>query len=214
MLATITAMFVLILPFASVNRTARYLVVIVPFFFAMMVRLIWRATAKEGVIWQEQYKTRLAIGAGMAVVYMLACVTYIGLMFYFLRGADFEKVVNRVASVVGPDSRVYGNPVLWVGHNRYRYGPYMIEYEDVKLKKAIDIVRRHKFDYAVRTVWLIAPPGGFRRLPDVMPPFQDDLLCDWVCRKFGTKVDKFYDPYYGPIEIYKLNWDSEVRRVK
>jgi hypothetical protein len=33
-----------------------------------------------------------------------------------------------------------------------------------------------------------------------------------VCRKFGTKVDEFYDPYYGPIEIYKLHWDDYSKR--
>jgi hypothetical protein len=212
MLATITVLFVLILPFASVSRTARYLVVVVPFFCALVVRLIWRVIEGEGVVWQQRHKTRLAIGVGMAVVYLSMCFVYIGLMFYFLRGADFTKVVNRVASVVGPDSRVYGNPVFWVGHERYRYGPYMIEYGDVRLKKAIDIVRKHKFDYAVKTNWLIAPPRGFRRLSDVMPPFRDDCLGDWVCRKFGTKVDEFYDPYYGPIEIYKLNWDDSFRK--
>src|SRR4030042_1941222 len=199
MLATVIALFILILPFASVSRTSRYLVVVVPFFCALVVRLVWRVI-EGGVIWRQRNKMRLAVGVGTAVVYMLACVTYIGLMFYFLRGADFANVVNRVASVVGPDSRIYGNPVFWVGHNQYRYGPYMIKYGDVRLKEAIDVVRKHDFDYAVKTSWLIAPPAGFQRPPNVMPPFRDDCLGDWVCRKFGTKVDEFYDPYYGPVE--------------
>ena len=205
MLATVIALFILILPFASVSRTSRYLVVVVPFFCALVVRLVWRVI-EGGVIWRQRNKMRLAVGVGTAAVFMLACVTYIRLMFYFLRGADFANVVNRVASVVGPDSRIYGNPVFWVGHNQYRYGPYMIKYGDVRLKEAIDVVRKHNFDYAVKTSWLIAPPAGFQRPPNVMPPFRDDCLGDWVCRKFGTKVDEFYDPYYGPVEIYKLNW--------
>jgi hypothetical protein len=216
MLATITALFVLILPFATVSTAARYLVVITPFFCALVVRLIWRVIEGKGVIWQNWYKFRFAISVGMAVVYLSTCITFIGLMFYCLRGADFTKVVNRVALVVGPNSRVYGDPIFWVGHNQYKYGPYLITYEDIFLKDAIKIVRKRAFDYAVRTAWLMAPPEGFGQPPNVMPPFREDCLGDWVCRKFGTKMDEFYDPYYGPIEIYKLNWGdySKIRRGK
>ena len=45
-----------------------------------------------------------------------------------------------------------------------------------------------------------------------MPDFRIDKLGDQLCRVYGTKVDEFYDPHYGPIEIYRLGWDS-VRSV-
>jgi hypothetical protein len=100
------------LTFATISPAARYLVAITPFFSALMVRLIWRVAADKDVIWQNWYKFRFAISVGTAVIYLSTCITFIGLMFYCLREADF------------------------------------------------------------------------------------------------TKVDEFQDPYYGPIEIYKLNWDS------
>lgn len=122
-----------------------------------------------------------------------------------------------MASVVGPDSRVYGDPIFWVGHDRYKYGPHLIVMGRLTpLKQAIDMVRKHNFDYVVRTSWLVAPPLGFGRLPDAMPMFRDNCLDDHICRLFGTKIDGFYDPYYGPMEIYKLNWDnySKIRGGK
>ncbi|MFZ0033616.1 MAG: glycosyltransferase family 39 protein [Sedimentisphaerales bacterium] len=213
-LATIIVFLAMTLPFASVSPTAQYLVAITPFLSALVVRLIWRVTEGNGVIWRNWYNFRFAIGVGTAVIYLSICVTFIGLMFYCLRGADFTRVINRVASVVGPEGRVYGDPVFWVGHDRYRYGPYLITYEDILLKDAIKMVRKHNFDYAVRTAWLIAPPIGFGRLPDVMPKFRDSCIGDWVCRIFGTKINEFRDPYYGPIEIYKLNWDKPSQEMK
>lgn len=210
-LATIIVLFALTLPFATVSPTARYLVAITPFFGALMVRLIWRVTAGKGIIWQSWYKFRFAISAGMAVIYLSTCITFIGLMFYHLRGADFTRVINRVASVVGRESRVYGNPIFWVGHDRYQYGPYPMLYKGIFLRDAIKMVRKHRFDYAVRVAWSIAPPVRFAQPPRSMPDFRDGCLGDWMCRKFGTKIDEFRDPYYGPVEIYKLNWDARYK---
>ena len=217
-IATIIALFSLILPFATVSPTARYLAAITPFFCALVVRLVWRVMTDKGIVRQNWHKFRFAISACTVFIYLSTCLTFIGLMFYCLRGADFTKVVNRVASVVGPDSRVYGNPLFWVGHDQYKYGPYLINYEEFLLKDAIKIIRKHHFDYAVRTVWFGAgaPSAGIAQPPRSMPNFRDDCLDDWVCRKFGTKIGEFYDPYYGPIEIYKLRWDdySEIRMGK
>jgi hypothetical protein len=207
-LATVIAVFALILHFASVHPTSRYLAATTPFFSALMVRLIWRIMAAGGIIWQNWYKSRFAISASIVVIYLSTCVAAIGLMFYHLRGADFTRVIDRVASVVGPESRVYGDPIFWVGHQRYQYGPYLITYERILLTKAIDMVRKHSFDYAVRTAWLLAPPMGYAEPPRSMPDFRNDCLGDHVCRIFGTKIDEFHDPYYGPIEIYELNWDN------
>lgn len=213
-LATIIALFALILPFATVSPTSRYLVAITPLFCALIVRLIWRIMAGKDVIWQNWHKFRFAISVGAAAIYLSTCITFIGLMFYCLRGADFTRVINHVASVVGHESRVCGSPIFWAGHYRYQYGPYIIAYEDMKLKKAIDMVRKYNFNYAIRTSWLVSPPSGIAQPPFSMPDFRDDCLNDWVCRIFGTKIDEFYDPYYGSIEIYKLNWDKPSQKTQ
>lgn len=207
-LATIVVLLALILPFTTVSPTARYLVVITPFLCTLLVRLIWRVIEDKGVIRQNWYKLRFAISAGTAVIYFSTGAVFIGLMFYRLHGADLNKVTNHIASVVGKESHVYGNPIFWIGHDKYKYGPYPIIYKDFLLKDALKMVRKHHFDYAIRTAWLITPPDGFGQPANVMPMFRDSCLDDWICRMFGTKIEEFRDPYYGPIEIYKLNWDS------
>ncbi len=213
-LATIIALYVLILPFATVNFTRRYLVVMIPFLIILIVRLLWRIIIDKSVIWKGLYKFCFLVSVGAAVIYLLACTGFVGLMFYRLRGADFSNVINHVATEIGPDSRVYGDPLLWLGHDRYQYGPYLITYEEITLKDAIKIIRKHNFDYVVRGAWLLSPPAGIAQPPRLVPEFKKDSIVDWVCRIYGTKVDEFRDPYYGPIEIYKLDWSKTYRKVR
>jgi hypothetical protein len=165
---------------------------------------MWRLTASESFIWQNQIKTRFAAGIIIAGVYMVTCLAGIGTIFYCLRGADFNKIINRIASVAEPGSRVYGDPIFWFGHKHYHYGPYLISYEGILDSEAVDIVRKQGFDYAIRTAWIITPPIGFARPPESMPYFRKGWLVDIVCQRLGRKIDEFNDPYYGPIEIYKL----------
>lgn len=208
--ATIVGLFAFILPFANVNYTSEYLVAITPFFSVLMVRLIWRIMAGSGIIFRNWYKSRFVVGAGIVIIYSSICITAISLMFYHMRRADITRVIDRVASVVGPQSRVYGDPVFWLGHKRYRYGPYPLTQRacrTIPLIEGIDMVREHRFDYAVRTSWLFVPKG-IAHPPSSMPKFRDNNLCDQVCRIFGTKIDEFRDLYYGPIEVYKLDWDK------
>jgi hypothetical protein len=211
-LATIIPLFAFLLSFASVNPTGRYLAAIVPFSAALIIRFIWRIITGSSAILQNWLKTRFAIGMCTGFVYLLMCIAGITSLFYYFLGADVNKVIQRIASVVGPDSRVFGNPILWFGHDRYKYGPwiYIPENEPVTLRKAINRVSKYRFDYAVRIAYL----SGTQLPPPTMPDFRNDCLDDWICRIFGTKIDEFYDPYYGPIEIYKLNWDKPFPKVK
>ncbi len=209
-LATIIGLFVLILPLATVNRTPRYLAAITPFFSALIIRLAWRIMTGELNFWRRRPKLRAGLAAGMAAVYLATCIAAVSLMLCCLRKADFNRVIDRVAAKVGPGSRVYGDPIFWVGHDKYRYGPYLITYEGIPLTEAIEKLRKHRFDYAIRTAWLISPPKGIGKPPRSMPDFRKGCLGDHLCRIFGTKTDEFYDPYYGPIEIYRLDWDRPL----
>ncbi len=209
-LATIILIFAFLLSFTTVNPTGRYLVAIVPFSSALIIRLIWRIITGSGVILQNWHKARFAIGMCTGFVYLSTCIAAIGLMFYHLRGADFTRVVNRIASVVTPDSRVYIDPIFWFGNEQYQCGPwlYISENEPITVKEAINWAFKYRFDYAVRDAWKVTTPIGIERPPRSMPDFRSGKLCDHICRIFGTKIDEFYDPYYGPIEIYKLNWNK------
>ena len=125
-------------------------------------------------------------------------------MFHRFRGADFNRVVNRVARVVGSDSRIYGQPILWLGHNQYQYGPYVIFDGPTPVREAIDAVFKHRFDYVVRSAWLFKSSHGISKPPKAMPAFRERCLLDHLSCRFGTKVDEFWDPHFGPFEIYKV----------
>jgi len=205
-IATIVLLFAILLSLASVNPTGRYLAAIVPLFSVLIIRLVWRIITGSSVIFQDWYTTRFVIGTCTVFVYLLMCIAGITLLFYYSLGSDVNKVIQRVASVVKPDSRVYGDPILWFGHDRYKYGPWMYISlnETITVREALNLASKHRFDYAVRVI----PLTGIQLPPLVMPDFRNDSLDDWICRMFGTKIDEFRDPYYGPIEIYKLNWDK------
>jgi hypothetical protein len=207
-LANIIGLYVLILPFASTNTAGRYLVPVVPLFCALMTRAVWRVMTGQIVILWNWSKLRFIVGAGVAVIYVSMCITAVSLMIYRLRGADFEKVIARVASTVGRESSVYGEGIFWLGRNHYRYGPYPVDASAVPLRQTVDMIRKHRFDYAIRAAWSFASSYSVASPPAAMPDFRPSLTIDQVCERFGTKVDEFRDPYFGPIEIYKLNWDN------
>jgi hypothetical protein len=207
-LATIIGLYVLILPLASTNIAGRYLVVVMPLFCALITRAVWRVMSGQIVLLQNWNKLRFIVGTGIVVIYVSMCITAILLMIYRLRGADFDKVITRVASTVGRQTRVYGEGIFWLGHNRYHYGPYPVDSSVVPLRQTVDMIRRHRFDYAIRAAWSFASSYGIATPPANMPDFRPSSTIDQVCKRFGTKVDEFRDPYFGPIEIYKLNWDK------
>jgi hypothetical protein len=212
-IATVILLFAFLMPFTTVNPTSRYVVAIVPFFSALTVRLIWRIITGTGVILEKWHKARFAVGMCATIVYLATCIAGIVLLFYYFWGADVYKVTNRVASVVEPDSRIYGDPMFWFRNDKYQYGPwlYISENEPITVREAVNWASKHRFDYAVRTAWKTTTPIGIERPPRLMPGFHTGKLCDHLCRLFGTKVDEFYDPYYGPIEIYRLDWNRPFR---
>ncbi|MHC4638680.1 MAG: ArnT family glycosyltransferase [Planctomycetota bacterium] len=203
-LATITLAFPLLLALVSVNRDERYLVAIVPFWSALIIRLISRIMTNEEFVCRKRPKIRFVACASIAVIYILTSLISISVIFFRLYDADFDRVINRIDSVVEPNSRVYGNPVFWFGDKRYTYGSYLISYKGISRRDAIQTVRSYKPNYAIRTVWQIGPPLGIDQVPAHMPEFREGWIIDIVCKTSGRKIYEFNDPYYGPIEIYEL----------
>jgi len=208
-LATIIGFFCLMLPFVSTNYCGRYLSVLIPFFCALMVRLSWRIITDHGLPLHNWYKFRFFFSMSIVVTYVLMSIMAISIMFYYLRGADFTKVLDRIASVVDRKDRIYGEAILWMGHDRYHYGPFPIDSSAFPFQQTVDMVRKYHFDYAVRSAWIFDSSYGVALPPADMPDFRPYYTIDQVCKQFGTKVYEFRDPYFGPFEIYKLNWDND-----
>ncbi len=205
--ATVVAVYILALPFFSVNRIPDYLVVTIPFFSILIVRLIFRL--REFSYLHDSKKLYWAIKSAIILIYIISSLPPVMLLLYKQHDADFNRVVDEVAKVVGPKERVYADPIFWVGHDKYIYGPYFVETDvTMTLKDLLQWAYSQSFEYAVRTSWYIRPPQGFRKLPDKMPEFRSNVIADILCNKVGTKVYEFYDEYYGPVEIYKLDWSN------
>lgn len=203
-IATTILLFAVAMPFTTVSYTSRYLVGLVPLFGALMIRVIDRITTRHASKKNLSYKWQVAAAAGVGGVYLLVCLAAIGVMFQRLRGADLTPVLDRVAAVTGPDARVYGEMYLWMGRDRFRYGPFPIDEPWVSV--STDSVRRHRFEYGVRPAWRFSSSHGVSTPPATMPDWRPEYIVDEVCRTFGTKVAAFRDPYFGPMEIYRLDW--------
>jgi hypothetical protein len=204
-MATIIVLFALAMPFTTVNTTSRYLIGLIPFFGALMVRLGERIVGGAGAT-GAGHKVRWAMVLGGAGVYVVLCVGGIGLMFYRLRGADVTRVLDRVAEVVGPSGHVYGDLLLWMGQDRYRYGPFRTDHP--WRQDSIEMVSQYRFEYAVRPAWTFGRSHGVSTPPAAMPAWRTGHMIDEVCRRYGTKIAEFRDPHYGPMEVYKLDWNQ------
>jgi 4-amino-4-deoxy-L-arabinose transferase-like glycosyltransferase len=207
LIATIVALYLPGLAMLSINALPDYVVVVVPFFSMLVVRFVYRL--HEFDFLSGSRRMYYIVGFIVILIYVVSFLPPIVFMLYQQHDADFNKVVDEVAKVVGPKARVYANPVFWVGHDRYIYGPCLITYDTtVMVSEALQWAYSQSFEYAVRTVWILTPPRGFRKLPDRMPEFRSNCVMDSLCRVFGTKVYEFYNEYYGPVEIYKLDWST------
>lgn len=209
-IATTILLFAVAMPFTTVNSTSRYLIGLTPLFAALMVRMIDRVRTRHPSMKAVWHKSGVAVGAGIGGVYALICLAAIGVMLQRLRGADLTPVLERVAAVTGPDARIYGEAILWMGKDRFRYHvsrspPTWI----VSVRASIDSVRRHRFEYAVRPAWSFRASHGINRPPASMPAWRPDFIIDRVCEEFGMKIAEFRDPYFGPMEIYKLDWSED-----
>lgn len=207
--ATVAAVYPLGLILFSVNNLADYLVPAIPFFSILIVRFVCRL--REFNLLSGSKKACYIAKLFVILIYATSSLPLVIFMLYQQHGdADFNRVVDEVAKVVGPKARVHAIPVFWVGHHRYIYGPYLMTYEGaISSKEALQWAYLQSFDYSIRTAWDGGkPPGDFKKLPDKMPEFRSYFLTDNLCRMFGTKVHEFYNEYYGPIEIYKINWPA------
>jgi 4-amino-4-deoxy-L-arabinose transferase-like glycosyltransferase len=204
MLATTIVVFAVAMPFTTVNLTSRYLVALTPLFVALLIRLVARIAGTSA---QRPGRARLVGAAGIVAVYALMSAGAIGLMFHRLRGADFTRVVDRIASVTGSEDRVIGDLAFWMSKGKLNYGPFPLTHEWVQTP---EMVRPCGFRYAVRAAWRMSTSHGISVPPEKMPDWRDekDRAIDEICRRFGRKVDAFRDPHFGPIEIYELDWPA------
>jgi hypothetical protein len=206
-IATITAVYPLSLIFCGTNALPDYLVAIIPCISILVVRFIYRL--HEVDFFKGSRRIHYLVRLVVILIYITSSLPPTLFILYQQHNDDFNKVIDEIANVVGPKARVYGDPVFWVGHDRYIYGPYPINGYVITIKEGLQWVYLQSFDYVIRTTWDNSRPSqGFKRIPNKMPNFRIELLGDNICKLFGTKVYEFYNEYYGPVEIYKLDWSN------
>jgi 4-amino-4-deoxy-L-arabinose transferase-like glycosyltransferase len=206
-IAAVPAIYVLSLPLLSVNCIPEYLVVVIPFLSMLIVRLMYRL--REFTYLANSRRMYYIAKYAIILIYVSTSLTPIMILLYMQRKADFNIVVNKVAKVIGPDARLYADPIFWVGHDRYIYGPYLSSVDIMTSKKdLLEWAYSESIGYVARTAWGITPPRGFQKPSDKMPKFRPRWIADVLCEAVGVKVYEFYDEYYGPVEIYKLDWSK------
>jgi 4-amino-4-deoxy-L-arabinose transferase-like glycosyltransferase len=200
--ASVILFFAMAMPFSTVNTTGRYLIALSPFMVLLLVRLVMRIVSRVGQ--RNNKKLGIAAGALIVVVYVVISFAAIGILLVRLGGADFDRVIDKVAAVTGPEAKVYGEFILWMGKpvGKLNYGYYPLTCD---WRQTLEMVKSEQYDYAVRSLHF-GSSGGISRPAEVLPNWRDETM-DILCRQYGTKVASFYDPYFGPFEIYKLNWE-------
>jgi 4-amino-4-deoxy-L-arabinose transferase-like glycosyltransferase len=207
LLAGITVMYCVILPLASVHQTPRYLAPIVPLSAALIVRFIWRVADWDSGP-GRRLRPGIAIAACIAVVYTGISAALVGHTLFSLRNARLDKVADKIAAVIRPGAKVYADPIFWFARDKLNYGPYLISFERIAFRDYLQWYCSNRFEYAVRTSWYVGLPDWAQKPNERMPGLSETRFSDIVCRLFGTKIHEFYDPYYGPIEIYSLDWSK------
>jgi hypothetical protein len=206
--ATAIAFYAILLPFLSVNGLPDYLVLIVPFFSILVVRMIFRIDELTGL---KGAKNIYAIQCLLAFIYIIYGLAPAAIILYKHHKADFGAVIDKAAKVVGSNAKISADPSFWIGHGKYIYGPYLIvqQRDFLTTKDILQWAYSQSFDYAIRTSW---DNNRISQLPKKLPDKVSDSrlvgVTDYICKKFGTKVSEFYDEYYGPVEIYKLDWST------
>jgi len=203
--AAVVAIYPALLLLASVNGDERYLAATVPYWSILVGRLIWR-TANWSYGFGPRLRPGIALAVCIAVTYVGTSAALVGHTLFSLRNARFDKVVDKIAAVIEPGAKVYADPIFWFARDKLNYGPYLISFEKMKLKDYVRWWRSKRFEYVVRTSWYVGPPVWAQKPGEQMPDFRETSGCDNVCRLFGTKIEQFRDLYYGPIEIYELDW--------
>jgi hypothetical protein len=208
-LASIIIIYTLLLPFAVINKTSRYLVPLIPFFSILLVQLvvrIWNKEIPEGVSSLRVHKV-LNKGTSVAIVgsYLLIAIYATSLMFIKQRNADLDNLLDRLALTIPSDKIAIGDMMFWMGKTRFHYGPYPLRSSVAAENDILKSCRKYGYDYAIRTAWDFLSSHGIESPPKSMPPFSTDKFVDVICRHYGIKIDEFRDPYFGPVEIYRLH---------
>lgn len=195
----------------TVNTTSRYLIPLLPFLAALLLRLSQRLFTPSSQTVSRFLTVRKLAAGGILAIYFVFCIAGVSLLIYKTRHADFDRVADRVAAVTGPQARVYGPMIFWLGNGKYSYGPFPLDYQ---WNQTLDMLKPYRYDYAIRTGVNFAESGGIKKPRESMPPFDPQKASDTLCRQYGTLVADFYDPDFGPVQIYKIDWGKNPGATK
>jgi 4-amino-4-deoxy-L-arabinose transferase-like glycosyltransferase len=206
-----TAAFVTIYPImlllASVNGDQKYLAALVPYWSILIGRLIWRVT-NWSYVFGRRLRPGIVLAVCIVVTYVSISAALVGHTLFSLRNAKFGRVVDKIVAIIRPSARVHADPIFWFARDKLNYGPYPISFEGIAPMDYLQWYRSKRFEYIVRTYWYVGPPDWAQKPIERMPCLSETKFRDVICRLFGTKIYEFHDPYYGPIEIYSLDWSK------
>lgn len=207
-----------ILPMLNRSTSPRYLVVLAPWFAAlvgMFVVQVWEVAGRAESLFRRRVLQVVAVGsvAGSLAIHVFG----VGAVLYSHRNADYEAVCRRIAEHIPEGSRVHAPLVFWTGLRQY---PYWSDMNEAQMSEA-DASRIFRdwyseFDpeYLVRAAdlcWTMGGLGPRNTEPDYAPygpsgpalaiKAQED---EGFVRRRGRLVDEFTTHDFGRIRVYRI----------
>ena len=201
-LAATSGLLVLLFPYGK-GGDFRFATALTPLFAVLVARLVERLWESARGAGDQAARARRVAAALVAAVYLGTGVGGILLFFHHLRGADLEALLDRIGAVVGPTARLHGESLFWLGHARYAFVPRVYTEDD----EYVAWLRAQRPEYVIRTAWHFPSGHSITSPPAAMPADRASPI-DRVCRDHGLRVAAFRDPYFGPVEIYRMDWGS------
>jgi len=185
-------------------QVGRYLFATTPLMALLIARLIERLLRGDAALFRGRPLLARVLAGGVIAAYAATSIVAIGVLFWRVGGSDFDALLERIGRTVGRESLVYGDMLFWLGHEHYRFEPLHKErvVEDVS-----EELREAGVDYVVRTAWEFPSSHAVSMPPLEMPPFRMTSV-DRAATQHGILVESFRDPYYGPVEIYRMEWSQ------
>jgi hypothetical protein len=205
LLAIVVLVHLALFPFLIVNKTARYLTVLMPMASILVAVLLCNFASVTKRPWRE-IPGRIR-GAGLpALVCVLLSLGYLGNQFagdawlvWKNRHNDYADFTARLDEHIPDSARVWGSMTFWVGLHEH---PYRTQYT---YTKDLETFRPEYVIMYDGDIW--KRQGGVTGRERVNSEHQEvrERIEGLVAEK-GSFVAKVEDPVYGVVEIHRIDW--------
>jgi 4-amino-4-deoxy-L-arabinose transferase-like glycosyltransferase len=196
------------------NKTGYYAILFYPFLMLMVAEMFVSLMFNR----QTVSATRV-FAAALLVLFVFNSAVHFARPVYQNRDYDYYSVTERFEDVIPPEARVMGAPTWWLGLFEFDYRSF----DNLQLYRFFNEYGLTQGLEAVQPDIIIVDPfmdaalfesdiQAFYTGENPFPTFSRQEFQDFL-KENGELVLEHNDPWYGPIQIYSLNWDLAERPV-